>query len=85
MHTTVLIYVLNVGLGGGGAKIDIKKICSWNCLVRPIIGTLSALFTYFLPDYSRKRSYRLKKKNVVANNILCLVRYIYFIQFYDVL
>lgn len=25
MHTTVLIYVLNVGLGGGGAKIDIKK------------------------------------------------------------
>lgn len=25
MHTTVLIYVLNVGLWGGGAKIDIKK------------------------------------------------------------
>lgn len=27
MHTTVLIYVLNVGLGGrGGAKIDIKNM-----------------------------------------------------------
>lgn len=58
MYIIVFIYVLNVGFGGGGVKIDIKKICLWNFFVCFIIGILFVLFIYFFFDYFRKRFYR---------------------------
>lgn len=59
---------------GGGAKIDIKKY------VRRIsLSELYPLYLHiFFPIILEKDL--IDKKKVVANNILCLVRYIYFMM-----
>lgn len=78
MYIIVFIYVLNVGFGGGGVKIDIKKYVCWIFLLEFYSFYLYIFFLIILEkDF-------IDKKKVVVNNVFCFVRYIYFMMFLNV-